>query len=597
VRVRIGDADTFIPSGQHVYTITYQTNRQLGFFKDHDELYWNVTGNGWGFPIEKASATVTLPGDIPKAKIQLLAFTGPQGARGVAYRAGFDAGHPTFVTTAPLGPQEGLTIVVIFPKGVVTPPSSQQKLGYLLRDNLAVLVLGGGVLGLLLYFVLVWVKVGKDPLKGTVIPRFDTPRGMSPAAARYIRRMGYDNKVFAATVIDLAVKGKLTIAESGSEYTIARKGATSGSVRDRLYAMLQDGTPRMMPEVAGLLGLSEPALRTEIDQLVAAGAPLEVRQTMMRLNTAAQNRMPGGDTMPSSEESAVFDALLGSSSSFTFRQSHYQDVQAATRALQNDLGKRFENTLFVTNKGYFFVGVLLSVLAIGFAGYTLVKSIGPASIGKLMFVGMPLLFFVIMALPLWVAALTKPVNRIASFIGAIIITGFLSIFVVVGLTKIPGTIPLLPLVLIAAIVGLDTLFYHLLKAPTTDGRRILDEIEGFRLYLSVAESDRLNLQNPPEKTPELFEKFLPYALALDVEQEWSEKFSGVLALAGQGHDDYHPGWYSGRSWQHMGAAGFAAGLGTAMASAISSSSTAPGSSSGSGGSSGGGGGGGGGGGW
>ncbi len=52
----------------------------------------------------------------------------------------------------------------------------------------------------------------------------------------------------------------------------------------------------------------------------------------------------------------------------------------------------------------------------------------------------------------------------------------------------------------------------------------MDEMEGFREYLKVAEEERLNLENPPEKTPELFEKFLPYALALNVEQEWSEKF-------------------------------------------------------------------------
>ena len=64
-----------------------------------------------------------------------------------------------------------------------------------------------------------------------------------------------------------------------------------------------------------------------------------------------------------------------------------------------------------------------------------------------------------------------------------------------------------------------------MKAPTLAGRKILDQIEGFKLYLSVAEKDRLNLANPPELTPALFEQFLPYALALGVEQKWSEQFS------------------------------------------------------------------------
>ncbi|MEX2130542.1 MAG: DUF2207 domain-containing protein, partial [Pseudohongiellaceae bacterium] len=61
VRVYIGDADVLIPYGEHEYRLRYTTDRQLGFFADHDELYWNVTGNGWSFVIEQASADITLP--------------------------------------------------------------------------------------------------------------------------------------------------------------------------------------------------------------------------------------------------------------------------------------------------------------------------------------------------------------------------------------------------------------------------------------------------------------------------------------------------------------------------------------------------------
>ena len=126
----------------------------------------------------------------------------------------------------------------------------------------------------------------------------------------------------------------------------------------------------------------------------------------------------------------------------------------------------------------------------------------------------------------------------------------------------------------------------------------MDKIEGFKLYLSVAEKERLNILNPPHKTPELFEKYLPYALALDVEHEWSEQFTNVLAAAAS-DGGYRPSWYRGSSWRSTDMTGFATSLGASLPGAISSSSTAPGSSSGSsgGGSSGGGGGGGGGGGW
>jgi len=153
--------------------------------------------------------------------------------------------------------------------------------------------------------------------------------------------------------------------------------------------------------------------------------------------------------------------------------------------------------------------------------------------------------------------------------------------------------------LILILVGVNALFYWLLKAPTRTGRQLLDKIEGFRMYLSTAERHRLNLMNPPERTPELFEAYLPYALALDVDQEWAEQFSDILAQAAREGGSYHPSWYRGTGWSRLHPGAFTSALGSSLSSAISSSSTAPGSSSGfsGGGSSGGGGGGGGGGGW
>jgi uncharacterized membrane protein len=138
-----------------------------------------------------------------------------------------------------------------------------------------------------------------------------------------------------------------------------------------------------------------------------------------------------------------------------------------------------------------------------------------------------------------------------------------------------------------------------MKAPTRRGRKVMDTIEGFRMYLATAEHERLNALHPPEQTPELFEKYLPYALALGVEQAWSEQFSEVLIRASADGHSYSPHWYSGSHWHNYKAGSFSGKLGASLGSAISSSSSAPGSSSGSGGggSSGGGGGGGGGGGW
>jgi uncharacterized membrane protein len=137
-----------------------------------------------------------------------------------------------------------------------------------------------------------------------------------------------------------------------------------------------------------------------------------------------------------------------------------------------------------------------------------------------------------------------------------------------------------------------------MSAPTVEGRRVLDHIAGFKRYLSVTERERLDRMTPPEDTPEIFEKYLPYAIALGVENRWADRFAPVLAVAAaQGQQGF--AWYSGSNspWDHP--TSFTNSVGSSLASSVSSASTAPGSSSGAGGGgfSGGGGGGGGGGGW
>ena len=150
----------------------------------------------------------------------------------------------------------------------------------------------------------------------------------------------------------------------------------------------------------------------------------------------------------------------------------------------------------------------------------------------------------------------------------------------------------------AGVVVLHIAFAYLLKAPSGRGRQLMDKLEGFKLYLEVAEKDDLDLRHPPELTPELFEKYLPFAIALGVEQTWAEQFSQVFArLEASADGTYTPHWYHG-SFNPTRMGSFASSVGSNLSSAVSSSATAPGSSSGSGGgSSGGGGGGGGGGGW
>ena len=224
-KIYIGDKNYYLNNGIHTYTIEYKTNRQIGYFQDHDELYWNVTGNGWAFNIDKASAVVHLPPNISAGEIKCFAFTGSYGSKGKDYNNSKSTSTATFNTNRILGAREGLTIVVQWPKDYVNEPTAETKLGFFITDNLNVLI---GIIGLFIvfiYYLLVWKKVGKDPEKGTIIPQYVPPDNFSPAAMRYIKRMGYDNKIFAASIINMAVKGYLSIQENEGKYTLIRESA------------------------------------------------------------------------------------------------------------------------------------------------------------------------------------------------------------------------------------------------------------------------------------------------------------------------------------------------------------------------------------
>ena len=532
VRVYVGDKDRFIDPGTYTYSLRYRTDRQLGFFKDHDELYWNVTGNGWAFPIDAVRARVALPG-VAGQDLRLEAYTGPTGSKGRDYRAEVGAdGLAWYQTTRPLGPREGLTIVTMWPKGHVTPPSGEQQLRYFLKDNRAVLV---GVLGLavlLAYYVLIWMRVGRDPAAGVIIPRYEPPANASPAAMRFVDRMGYDNKTFATAVVNLAVKGLVEITEEHDVYALAR-------------------TPKPVTDIS-----------------------------------------PG--------ERAILDSLP-SKGKLELKQSQHRIVRLAIEGHKQALKKDYEKTYFLNNTSWMAPGVLLTILTVLATAISLpageARDIAMFMMLWLSFWSLGVIMLVATVWNSW-----RMVRAGGSIVGALFITLFSIPFIggeIFGATILYMKAgPVFPVILVLT-VALNFAFYHWLKAPTMRGRRFLDEAEGLRMYLEVAEKDELNFKHPPDKTPELFEHLLPYAMALDVEQRWAEKFSSVFSTIGSQEQRYQPAWYHGHHWNAANLGAFTSSVGSALTSAIASSSTAPGSSrgGGGGGSSGGGGGGGGGGGW
>lgn len=212
VRIRIGDPDTFVDVGEHRYVIRYRTTRQVGHFRDYDELYWNATGNGWSFPIDLAEARIRLP--KPASFGQRSAYTGPQGATD-SFAAVVDEkpGEIAFRTTRPLGAYEGLAVAAAFPKGVVAEAAERTRLGWWLSDYGPPAVGIAALLGLLGYYFVAWKRAGRDPRAGTVVPLFSPPDGLTPAGMRYILNMAADDRTFAAALVDMGVRGHIKLSE------------------------------------------------------------------------------------------------------------------------------------------------------------------------------------------------------------------------------------------------------------------------------------------------------------------------------------------------------------------------------------------------
>jgi uncharacterized membrane protein YgcG len=543
-RIYIGKEDFLLPQGEHVYKITYKTNRQLGFFKDFDELYWNATGNGWSFAIEGAEAVIELPEGARGKVIAVDGYTGYFGAKGKDFSSSTDIyGRVVFVATRALRPGEGLTVVVSWPKGFVQELNIRMKLWYFMRDNRSMVVGLLGVFFLLVYYSFFWYRVGRDPAKGTIMPLYNPPDNLSPSAVRYIMKMGFDNKAFSACIINMAVKGCITISEEKGLYTI-KKTATFDSV----------------------------------------------------LTT---------------EEQEVLTKLLSRGDEIELKNDNYFAISKAILSLKYTLKKDFEKGYFLINTRFFIPGLFLSGLIM-----VACLTLQPAEKTIItMFVSFWLTIWTIgvavllnISISLWKGFIRAGANKPFLLGGAMMLSIFSVPFIlgeILGLGVFTYFASIANTAVLALIVFINILFYNLLKAPTFSGRKIMDKIEGFKMYLATAEKDRLNVLNPPEKTPELFEKYLPYAFALDVEQAWSEQFSDCLQKASVSGEHYSPGWYSGRDWNAFGVVNFASGFGNVFSNSISSASVAPGSSSGGGfgggggggGSSGGGGGGGGGGGW
>ena len=223
--VRIGDPDLRLPRGQlQTYDIRYRVRNQVRYFDTHDELYWNVTGSYWDFPIDKASLTAHFPDGVSFQDIST--YTGGMGATGNEARFDTFQNIVTARTTSRLNRREGLTVSISFDKGLIDPPSAADKFDIWQQVWLGLVLLGASLAGVLFFYYQSWQRVGRDASRLPVFPHYHPPKGFSPAAAHYVYHRSFrGNKAFTASLMDLGVKGYLDIDSDNKEVTLSRKDA------------------------------------------------------------------------------------------------------------------------------------------------------------------------------------------------------------------------------------------------------------------------------------------------------------------------------------------------------------------------------------
>ncbi|MBR3133190.1 MAG: DUF2207 domain-containing protein [Clostridia bacterium] len=250
VRVYIGDSNKTLSHGMYTYTIRYSTDRQLGFYEDYDEIYWNAIGNGWEFKIDGGTTKVYFPEKVKIIEDKIIAYSGAYGETGESnaysyYYSKYD-NCVTFNLMKSLKPQEGFTIAVAFEKGAIPEPDFKTKLGWFIQDNAGGIFAGVFFIVLFIWQFITWKKCGKDPKKNVIIPIYYPPEGLEPDDVKYIDKMGSTEKAFEAIIINIAIKGFFKFEKEKSKMVIVKTEKDSydemTKFEKQIYDSLDDRT-------------------------------------------------------------------------------------------------------------------------------------------------------------------------------------------------------------------------------------------------------------------------------------------------------------------------------------------------------------------
>ncbi len=533
LKIYIGNKDVILQPGNYEYEIRYKTEHQIGFFDKYDELYWNVNGNYWDFPVDTISAKVNLPEGA--GILQNSCYTGFTGSTQKNCSSKILSDHSIEWSASDFQANDGLTIAVGFQKGIMIPPpppSFLEKFGILIGGFLV-------FLGLLYYYYSTWRKYGVDPEKPVVYPQFNSPNDLSPASLGYLKTETFKNKYITAALVNLAIKGYIQIVEK---------------------------------ENAGLLGFFKSTYYT------------------------VKKLKPSDEKLPKEEKKLMDHLLPGSRETIDFDGKYDPKIEQAVMNCKEAL--KFQHDAFLNEgnnaKKLILPSLIITfVYAVGlFLSYRMFPEFEKVFIGLILYVVLFVAFFIAALIFKYFPGIFK------IFLGVPVV-----VFMVIGLFihnssdfTIDNNFNICYIFIVLGFTSL-VIYEFLIKRPSEEKLKIKSLIEGFQMYMGAAENEQLKFHNPPEMTPQVFEKYLPFAMVLGVDEIWGQKFDAVLSKM---TTEYQNNWYVGTSLNHYA---FASMLNSSLTSSIQSSSTQPsnnsssGSGSGGGGFSGGGGGGGGGGGW
>jgi hypothetical protein len=459
-QLEIGKFNVPVPRGDHRFVIRYLAEGVPRLLADQDELYWNVLGHYFYVPVEEAIVRVHLPAGVRSEDIQSEAYVGTRGRSSpLGPDPDLTAEEKSLGTVVyrarSLAPAESVSVVVNWPKGFVTAP----KMGILSRDRW---LLAAPVV-LFLYYLMVWIKVGPEPVLGSVPVRYEPPEGLSPAAVRYIRTTGTDARTLAAVIAQLAARGLIGIELRAGAYKLTQLNADANVLNS------------LAPEEARVLEM----LFDEGKEIVLhPNDGNALNKYSLAVQGQLQKRLDG----------QYFTRHLG-----YILPGILASLVAAMWMAVTANGKDTSGALFLT-WWFFFCGLIL--------GGILLTSIIPAS--KL--------------------ALRRMGGTRQLLIGLGVFLAFGAGFVLVLKQLSQGISPAYTVMLVSLVV-IDVGWIPALKRMTPRGRQAVAQIEGFRTFLIKVEQDRMQRLNSTQDAPQVSKDFLAYAIALEVRESWGDRLA------------------------------------------------------------------------